>query len=163
MNYDRLYALRNKFKQAALELDLVSGRIDPDTGLENPNYEPDYLQDLMEYNVLEILDLIHEQGHSGFSHGYLLSLLIPLLEGKPITPLTGKDWEWGTSCGGVTQNNRCCQVFKREDGSAFNAKGMAFSSDGGRSWWTNADSHTDISFPCSRKDLETKRVYVKEE
>ena len=70
MNYDRLYALRNKFKQAALELGLVSGRIDPDTGSENPNYEPDDLQDLMECNVLEILDLIREQGHSGFSHVY---------------------------------------------------------------------------------------------
>ena len=39
MNNDKLHALRVKFPKAALELDLVSGRINPETGLVNPDYE----------------------------------------------------------------------------------------------------------------------------
>lgn len=64
MNNDKLRALRVKFPKAALELDLVSGRINPETGLVNPDYEADETQDLMEYYALEVLDVIDNQGHA---------------------------------------------------------------------------------------------------
>lgn len=47
----------------ALELDLVSGRVSPETGLIDPEYESDPMQDAMELQVLEVLDLIDGQGN----------------------------------------------------------------------------------------------------
>lgn len=149
MNYDRFYILRSKFPRAAMEMDLVSGRVNPETGLANPNFKPDDMQDMMEYNVLEILDLIAEQGHTGFSHGYLTSLLIPLLRDRPITPLTGNEWEWNGE-----HNKRCPMVFRKSDGTAYFIDGFAFSDDG-VSYYTSKESFKDITFPCTSKDLET--------
>ena len=162
MNYDRLYALRTKFPEVALELDLVSGRVNPETDLVNPDYEPDDMQDLMEYDVLEVIDTIDKQGHSGFSHGYLVSLLTPLLNDRPITPLTGKDWEWGTRAGS-NQNKRCSRVFRNDDGTAYNIDGRVFSDDGGKTWFGSRDSWKDISFPCKSKDLEPEYVILNKE
>lgn len=155
MNYDRFYILRSKFPSAATELDLVSGRVDPETGLANPNFKPDDMQDIMECNVLEILDLIAEQGHTGFSHGYLTSLLIPLLRDRPITPLTGNEWEWDGE-----QNKRCPSVFRKPDGTAYFTDCFAFSDDGGESYYTSKESFKDITFPCSSRELETQRIIL---
>lgn len=164
MNTEKLKELREKHPSVALELDLISGRVSPETGLENPDYKPDEMQDLMEFYVLEVMDVISEQGHSGFSHGYLVSLLIPLLRGLPITPLTGNDWEWVKGLGGgdYYQNKRCFSVFK--DGAnavAYNTNGYAFSDNGGESYYTCAASHKNITFPCTSKELETEYI-VKE-
>ena len=157
---ERLNELRERYPREARELDLVSGRVDPETGLVRPEHEADGIQDVIELNVLEVIDLISKQGRSGFSYGYMTSLLIPLLKDKPITPLTGKDWEWGTEAGSC-QNNRCAHVFKREDGTAYNIYGYGFSHDG-KVWYTSKESHKDITFPCSTKDLETEYI-IKEE
>lgn len=161
---NRLEELRNKFPAWALELDLVSGRVSSETGLINPNHEPDNMQDAIELQVLEVLDLIYGQGHSGFSHGYFCNLLIPLLKSKPITPLTGRDWEWeiNSFSDGPMQNKRCSQVFKEGD-RAYNIYGRAFSDDGGDTWYTSRESRVDISFPCTTKDLETEYVIIEGE
>lgn len=162
MNYDRWYILRTKFPRAAMELDLVSGRVDLETGFPNPDFESDDMQDLIEYDVLEILDVIDKQGHSGFSHGYLLSLLIPLLKSKPITPLTGNDWEWDKPhwIGAEEQNKRCPSVFRRDDKTAYFIDGFAFSDDGGTTYYTSKESFKDITFPCSNNSLETEYVVL---
>ena len=125
-----LEELREKFPSAALELDLVSGRVNPETGEKIEDFKSDEMQDRIEKCVLDILDLIANQGHSGFSHGYFLSLLIPLLKEKPATPLTGNDWEWDNEYG-LIQNKRCFSVFKDPDGSAYSTEGYAFSDNGG--------------------------------
>lgn len=155
VNYDRLNILRSRFPRATLELDLVSGRINPETGLVNTDFKSDELQTLMEYNVLEILNLIAEQGHSGFSHGYLTRMLIPLLKDLPITALTGKEWEWCEN-----QNKRCFRIFRREDGTAYNIDGRAFSRDGGATYYTSIESHKDIQFPCFIEGLETEYIVL---
>ena len=160
MNYDKLYALKKKFPRAALELDLLSGRVNKDTGLINPDYEHDEMQDMIELDILEILDIICNQGHSGFSHGYLVSCLIPLLKDRPITPLTGNDWEWDINVYGDDQNKRCPKVFRRKDGSAYNTYGRAFSDNGGKTWFTNKESFKDILFPCKSEDLKTEYVIL---
>ena len=164
MNYERLRILQSKFPKAALELDLVSGKRNPETGEVNSDFEPDDMQDLMEYCVLEVLDLIAEQGHSGFSHGYFTNLLIPLLKDEPITPLTGKDWEWDEPrFMSDKQNKRCSKVFLRPNGTAYNIEGFAFSDDGGKTYWTNNKSFKDITFPCSNKDLKTQCIVLDSE
>lgn len=162
---NRLEELRNKYPRMALELDLVSGRVSHETGKVNPDYAPDPMQDHMEENVLEIIDLVDAQGHSGFTHNYMLKLLIPLLENKPITPLTGKEWEWDVKDfldEQILQNNRCSQVFKVGD-RTYNLFGKTFSDDGGDTWYTNQDSSVDITFPCAYEDLKTKCVIIEKE
>ena len=166
MSIKRLEELRNKYPRQALELGLVSGRISFETGLENPDYEDDYVQDMIEENILEIIDLVSNQGHSGSTHGYMCSLLIPLLRDKPIAPLTGRDWEWhqdyfepGPDC---WQNRRCSFVFKDGD-RAYNSHGKSFSDDGGETWFIGHDSRVDITFPCASKDLETEYVIIEKE
>lgn len=155
-----LEELREKFPRAALELDLVSGRVNPKTGEKIEDFKSDEMQDWIEKCVLDILDLIASQGHSGFSHGYFLSLLIPLLKGKPATPLTGNDWEWNNKYG-LIQNKRCFSVFKDPDGSAYYTEGYAFSDDGGKTYWTSRESRKTITFPCNNKQLETEYVILK--
>lgn len=157
-----LEELREKFPNAALELDLVSGRVNPETGEKIEDFKSDEMQDWIEKCVLDVLDLIANQGHSGFSHGYLLTLLIPLLKGKPITPLTGNDWEWDNEYG-LIQNKRCFSVFKDQDGSAYYTEGYAFSDDGGKTYWTNRESRKAITFPCDNKQLETEYVILEKE
>lgn len=156
-----LEELREKFPSAALELDLVSGRVDPETGEKIEDFKSDEMQDWIEKCVLDVLDLIADQGHSGFSHGYLLTLLVPLLKDKPITPLTGKEWEWDNEYG-LIQNKRCFSVFKDLDGSAYSTEGYAFSDDGGKTYWTGVESWKTITFPCDSKQLETEYVILTE-
>ena len=161
----RLEELKRKYPRQALELDLVSGRISPETGLPNPDYEHDDIQDRMEEYVLEVIDVIDNQGHSGSTHGYFCSMLIPLLKDKPITPLTGNDWEWQrreVMGDELLQNRRCYSVFK-EGNRAYNVHGKAFSDDGGDTYFTCRESNVDISFPCSCKDLETEYVIIDKE
>lgn len=161
MDINKLNELRKKHPDVALELDLLSGRVSPETGLENPDHKPDEMQNYMELCVLEVIDTIYEQGHSGFSHGYMLGLLIPLLKDHPITPLTGNDWEWN-HIGGTYQNKRCPQVFKEgKNGMPYNCEGYAFS-DNGKSWYTSRDSRKYLTLPCSSKDLDTEYI-IKEE
>ena len=162
MSEHSLEELREKFPSAALELDLVSGRVNPKTGEKIEDFKSDEMQDWIEECVLDVLDLIANQGHSGFSHGYFLSLLIPLLKGKPATPLTGNDWEWDNEYG-LTQNKRCFSVFKNPDGSAYYTEGYAFSYDGGKTYWTSRESRTAVTFPCNNKQLETEYVILKKE
>ena len=150
MSEHSLEELREKFPSAALELDLVSGRVNPETGEKIEDFKSDEMQDWIEKCVLDVLDLIDNQGHSSFSHGYLLTLLIPLLKDKPISPLTGNDWEWDNKYG-LIQNKRCFSVFKDPDGSAYYTEGYAFS-----------DNKT-ITFPCDNKQLETEYVILKKE
>lgn len=155
-----LEELREKFPNTALELDLVSGRVDPETGEKIEEFKSDEMQDWIEKCVLDILDLIANQGHSGFSRWYLLSILIPLLKGKPVTPLTGNDWEWDNEYGFI-QNKRCFSVFKDPDGSAYFTEGYAFSDDGGKTYWTSRESRKTVTFPCDNKQLETEYVILK--
>ena len=161
MSEHSLEELREKFPNATLELDLLSGRVNPETGEKVKGFESDDMQDWIEKCVLDILDLIANQGHSGFSHGYLLSLLIPLLKGKPITPLTGNDWEWDNEYG-LIQNKRCFSVFKDPGGSAYSTEGYAFSDDGGKTYWTSRESWKTVTFPCDNKQLETEYVILAE-
>lgn len=52
------------------------------------------MQDLINKNILEIIEVFSNQGHSGFSAGYAISVLERLLRYKPLTPLTGEPDEW---------------------------------------------------------------------
>ncbi len=112
--------------------------------------EPDEMQDEIEKAILEVVKVFSEQGHSGFSANYCISILHRLLQYKNITPLTGEDDEWEEVSNGVYQNKRRSSVFKQADrfnGQAYDIEGRVFSNDGGKTWYTNGSSFVPITFP----------------
>ena len=90
----------------------------------------DEMNKMMADNVLQMIELFSDQGHSGFSAPYLINLFTKLANFKPLTPLTGEDDEWndvsdygdGTK---LQQNKRYGSVFKDKD-SVYNIDGKVF-------------------------------------
>lgn len=69
--------------------------------------------------ALEAFEVLTAQGHSGFSIGVTKSILNDLIDGKPLTTLTGEDDEWydvsyRNEKQGYTsqQNKRCTALFR---------------------------------------------------
>lgn len=64
---------------------------------KDPDYEPgDEDYGLMCYDAAEqLLDLFEEQGHSGYSARIVCSIFERLVKGKPLTPITDEDDQWG--------------------------------------------------------------------
>lgn len=120
---------------------------------------PDEMNKLMHDNIIEMVQKFSEQGHSGFSAGYALSILKKLLDYTPLTPLTGADDEWNDPdpTGNTLQNKRCFHVFKDKDtGRTYDSEGRIFYRKGHRdATYTNGESHVDITFPYT-----PKREYV---
>lgn len=80
-------------------------------------------------NVLALLKLFSEQGHSGFSAPHCIQMFSKLANFEPLVPLTGSDEEWNEVGDGVFQNNRCSHVFKQKDrfdGQPYDIEGKVF-------------------------------------
>jgi len=112
----------------------------------------DELQEWIDRNVLQIVDLFSDQGHSNTSAMYVLNILERVLRFHPLTPLTGEDDEWVACLGqedDKQQNNRYYSVFRNnhDNSTAYDIEGKIFSSDGGRTFWTSKDSRVPITFP----------------
>ena len=128
---------------------------------ENCNFIDDEFQDgngigMQEYmcmNVLELLEKMSEQGHSGFSASILIHLFDKLSRFLPLTPLTGSDDEWMeiTEEDGekLFQNRRCPHIFKKGD-RAYDIDGKVFIEENGSSY-TSDESRVDITFPYTPK------------
>jgi hypothetical protein len=106
--------------------------------------DEDGMQAVINKDILDIVKLFSEQGHSGFSASYALRLITRLLDWKPITPLTGEDDEWSEvpewdSGSKTQQNKRCSAVFRDnyDNSTAHYIYGKAFSDNGGKTWFTN--------------------------
>lgn len=110
--------------------------------------EQKYIND----DILSIVQVFSEQGHSGFTASYALGMLTRLLKHLPLTPLNGEEDEWlpvYDDSRKIQQNKRCSAVF-RSDGdnsSAYYINGKVFSDDGGESWFTDRNSFIPIIFP----------------
>lgn len=112
-------------------------------------------------NILELLEVFSNQGHSGFSAPYCIAMFEKLASFKPLGPLKGTDDEWNEIGEGLYQNKRCSHVFKqadRFDGQAYDSQAVVFydwveqfGEDGtvGRfkSHYTSRDSSRPITFP----------------
>lgn len=103
----------------------------------------------MKENVLELLKVFSEQGHSGMSATHCIELFTKLARYEPLVPLTGEDEEWEKIGPGEFQNKRCSHVFKdsnRFNGQAYDIQGKIFVEPNGVTY-TNSDSIVTISFP----------------
>lgn len=105
----------------------------------------DDVQEAICNNVIDLLEAISKQGHSGFSAPYMLSLLDKLARFEPLSPLTGDDSEWAEVENNTWQNKRCCEVFKDESG-AYWIEGKIFKDKNGATY-TSRDSRVYIKFP----------------
>ena len=106
-------------------------------------------------NVLQLIEVFSEQGHSGSSAPYCIEFFRKLALFKPLCPLTGEDSEWNEVSNNIYQNNRCSHVFKDgKDGTAYDIDGRVFREPDG-CCYTNFDSRVFIKFPYT-----PKREYV---
>ena len=122
----------------------------------------DILEELMEeqrdilsiFNLFKKYDFSKEDCHR----------ICRLLSWKPIIPLTGAEEEWNTIKESFEQNELCSAVFRynKDNSTAHYIDGKVFSNDGGISWYTNKESHIDITFPFIVPD-EPERVYLDKE
>lgn len=113
--------------------------------------ESDEMQDAIKKDILEIIDVFSNQGHSGMTGAYTLRCLDRLLRFKPLTPLTGADDEWGEPHGPdeAQQNKRCSSVFRKrfDNKTAYDIDGKVFSSDDGKTFYSCRESNVPVIFP----------------
>lgn len=136
---------------------------------ENDKFVDGMQEDICNH-VLDLLEVFHNEGHSGTTAPYTVDLFSKLAMFKPLAPLTGEDWEWNMirddSTGGMTvyQNKRCGAVFKqsdRFDGKPYYLDAVVFwewvsmaDVDRGKpfkSYFTSMDSMQPIEFPYTPK------------
>lgn len=117
--------------------------------LEKIGSQDDEMQQMMNKDILQIVEVFSEQGHTGFSASYALNIINRLLDWKPITALTGDDDEWVNTHGDTYQNKRCSAVFKKgkDNSTAYYIDGKIFSDDGGGTWYTSRESRIPVTFP----------------
>lgn len=146
----------NLVKFAENELNIIINKCEDEESKE--------MQEMISKDILQVVEIFSQQGHSGFSANYAINLINKLLRFEPITPLTGADDEWTKldyDDETKYQNKRCSRVFKDSEGKAYDIEGKIFSDDGGKSWYTSKDSTVYIQFPYipkSEKVIIEKKV-----
>lgn len=128
----------------------------------------DEMQQLMNSQILEILKVFADQGHSGFSANYLINKLDRLIRCKPLTQLTGEDDEWVlayTTRDGISvyQNVRCSSVFKEvqngKDIKCYDIDSALCSDNGGITWFQSKRFYKPITFPYA-PPIHPEHVYI---
>ena len=124
--------------------------------------DDDGIQEMMNGQILDIIETFAEQGHSGFTAGYVLSILERLLRWKPIKPLTGEEDEWCDPDPYLhhRQNKRCSSVFMDENGVVTDIDEYTISDNGGITWfYSKKIPNTPITFPYT-PPIHPKKVYI---
>jgi hypothetical protein len=126
----------------------------------------DEMQEAICNNVLKLLEVFDEEGHSGSTAYYAINMFSTLAKFEPIVPLTGEDWEWTELDYGEDikyQNKRCSRVFMDSNGKAYDIDGKVFwewytDSEGvkHKTHYTCSESRVYIDFPYTPK---TEVVY----
>lgn len=128
--------MSNLVAHAARELDLIG-----------MTAHSDEMNREMRNCILEVVETFAKQGHSGMSAAYALSLIKDLLAFKPISPLTGADYEWNEVSEVTLQNNRCSSVFKsKTTGEVYDIDGIVFEDSKGHRF-TSINSRVPVTFP----------------
>lgn len=146
----------SKYIEHAMREFRAAGWID-----ENGKYN-DEMQEMICNHVLNLLNVFHGEGHSGFSANYTVNLFEKLARYNPISPLTGDDWEWEdvsehNDGNPLWQNKRATNVFKDANG-AYDIDGIIFydvycDEEGNerKSHYTCNESRVPVTFPYTPK------------
>lgn len=73
----------------------------------------------MRKNLLELVQVFADQGHSGFSASYVIEILPSLLNFKPLTPITDDPTEWMDVTDHMWQNVRNTEAFSTDGGKTY--------------------------------------------
>ena len=111
-----------------------------------------YMQNMMNNDVLELLKVFSEQGHSGFSAPIATRLFYKLANHKLITEVEDNPDDWDEN----GQHKYISSVFKREDGTCYYMYGRLFAEPGSDNFFYNRASNIDVTFPIKPYDLESK-------
>ena len=131
--------MSNLLKHADKELRLLGYSPDSEEGPNKWTYE----------NVMELMKVFSEQGHSGYSAGIVRQIFGLLADFKPLSPLTGDDEEWQHVGDDLYQNKRRNSVFKQNN-YAYDIDGKIFREPDG-CCYQSKDSHVPVTFPYTPK------------
>lgn len=113
------------------------------------------MQNMMNNDVLELLKVFSEQGHSGFSASWAINLFSKLAKYKLITEIEDNPEDWDEN----GQHKHIPSVFKRKDGTCYYLYGTYFAEpDSDNFFYNGMCSKTDVHFPLKPSDLETKYI-----
>lgn len=135
--------------------------IDEDDNIDGPNH-------WMVNNLYELLNVLENQNHSGFSHSWIMYLFARCANFQPLSNLTGESDEWMQvdNNGSMFQNKRCGNIFYNGffaynlDGYVF--KEPYFDEDEGKysiNSFTNIYSRKIVEFPFDPVQ-EGKPIYI---
>ena len=112
------------------------------------------MQEMVNRDVMELLTVFEEQGHSGFSAPIATRLFYKLANHKLITEVEDNPDDWDEN----GQHKFISSIFKRDDGSCYYLYGMLFAEPCSDNFFYNKASNVDITFPIKLYDLESKYI-----
>lgn len=119
----------------------------------------DEMQEMICNQILELLDLFAEHGHSGSSAPYAINLFTKLAKFEPIAPIQGTDDEWADVENDMFQNKRLSSVFKYGKlGTPYYIDAIVWKDESGACFTGSVEgikSSQSISFP-----FLPKRIYI---
>lgn len=116
----------------------------------------DPMQKAICQNVIDMLCVFSNEGHSGFSATYALKVFDKVVCFNPLSPLTGADNEWQEVGDDTYQNVICSAIFKKgKKGKAYWLDHYVFRNQHGNCF-TSYRSRQFIEFPW----VPTDSVYV---
>lgn len=112
------------------------------------------MQKMMNNDVLELLKVFSEQGHSGFSAPIATRLFYKLANYKLITEVEDNPGDWDEN----GQHKYISSIFKREDGTCYFIYGRLFAEPGSDRFFCSKSSNVDVTFPIKPSDLKSKYI-----
>ena len=112
------------------------------------------MQEMMNNDVLELLKVFSEQGHSGFSVSIAIRLFSKLANHKLITEVEDNPDDWDE----YGQHKYISSIFKRKDGTCYYMYGRLFAEPNSDNFFYNKASNVDVTFPIKPFDLESRYI-----
>ena len=112
------------------------------------------MQEMVNRDVMELLTVFEEQGHSGFSAPIATKLFYKLANYKLVTEVEDNPDDWKES----GQHKYISSVFKRKDGTCYYIYGKLFAEPCSDRFFCSKSSNVDVTFPIKPYDLESKYI-----
>ena len=112
------------------------------------------MQEMMNNDVLELLKVFSEQGHSDFSASIATRLFYKLANYKLVTEVEDNPDDWNE----YGQHKYISSIFKRKDGTCYYLYGRLFAEPYSDNFFYNKASNVDITFPIKLYDLKYEYI-----
>ena len=112
------------------------------------------MQNMMNNDVLELLKVFSEQGHSDFSASIATRLFYKLANYKLVTEVEDNPDDWNE----YGQHKYISSIFKRKAGTCYYTYGRLCTEPGRHAFFYNKASNVDITFPIKPSDLQSEYI-----